>query len=50
MNKHNYKALHKEKLHGVDVWNKAMVTCRTCYQTWEFGGKVKMMDDYPIYR
>jgi radical SAM protein with 4Fe4S-binding SPASM domain len=41
--------LYKEKDKRVEIWNRAMVTCRRCWRFWEFEGRHKMKEDYPIF-
>jgi len=42
--------LYKEKEVRVKRWEDAMVTCRSCYQTWEFRGRFKAAEKFSIFK
>ena len=41
--------LQKEKKSRVERWDKASPSCRECYRAWEFNGRIRFKDKYPIF-
>lgn len=41
--------LYKEKQKRVELWDKAMVNCRNCWEFWTFTGRNRMKKNYPIF-
>jgi len=42
--------LYEEKEERVKRWDEISPSCRNCYQTWEFRGRFRSSEEFPIYK